>query len=63
MGDPEAQKLADWLVSKAGELGIQSVIYDRRVWGYGRWSWLGFVYLCNVRFFSHSNLQETLFRR
>ena len=39
MGNPDAQQLADWLVEKASVLGIQAVIYNRRVWGYGRWNW------------------------
>ncbi len=39
LGDPEAQRVADLLVAHADALGLQSVIYNRRVWGYGRWNW------------------------
>lgn len=38
-GDAVGQRLADFLVSKATDLGIQAVIYNRRVWGYGRYNW------------------------
>ena len=31
--------LADALVEHAEALGIQSVVWNRRVWGYGRWYW------------------------
>lgn len=38
-GNPNAQRIADLLVTHGDALGLQSVIYNRRVWGYGRWNW------------------------
>jgi hypothetical protein len=37
--DAVAQRLADWLARNAQKIGVQSVIYARRVWGYGRFTW------------------------
>jgi hypothetical protein len=39
VGNPNAQKVADFMVAHADELGLQAVIYNHRVWGYGRWNW------------------------
>lgn len=33
-----AREIWDWLIKNADHLGIQSVIWNRRVWGFGRWS-------------------------
>jgi hypothetical protein len=38
-----AQRLADFLSANADALQLQSVIYNRRVWGYGRWSWRAYT--------------------
>jgi hypothetical protein len=37
--DAVAQRLAEWLARNAQKIGVQSVIYARRVWGYGKFSW------------------------
>lgn len=34
---PGGRPLFDWAVANADPLGIQSVIHDRRVWGFGKW--------------------------
>jgi hypothetical protein len=43
VGDPVGQRVADFLVANADNLGIQSVIYNRRVWGYGRYYWRAYT--------------------
>lgn len=35
---PNGRPLFDWAVTHADPLGIQSVIHDRRVWGFGDWT-------------------------
>lgn len=35
---PKGRSLFDWCVHEAERLGIQSVIFNRRVWGFGTWS-------------------------
>lgn len=41
--DPNQKAIGDalclWLVANADALGVQAVIWNRRVWGYGRWYW------------------------
>lgn len=34
-----AERICDWAVENAEKYGIQSVIWNRRVWGFGRWTW------------------------
>ena len=38
-GTVEVQRVADWLIANAADLGLQSVIYARKVWGYRRSSY------------------------
>lgn len=34
----KGRKLFEWCVTNAERLGIQSVIFNRRVWGFGKWN-------------------------
>lgn len=34
----KGRRLFDWLVSNAEDLGVQSVIFNRRAWGFGNWN-------------------------
>ena len=34
-----ADEICEWLVANADLFGIQSVIWNHQVWGYGRWEW------------------------
>src|SRR5688500_17630836 len=34
-----AAEILSWAVENADLYGIQSVIWNRRVWGFGRWYW------------------------
>lgn len=35
---PKGREVFDWCVANAERYGIQSVIFNRRVWGFGKWS-------------------------
>lgn len=35
---PKGRPMFDWAIAHADELGIQSVIHNRRVWGFGNWT-------------------------